>query len=174
MADGAKTVYERLFGGSKPSDDAPATGGGADTGASDLAALKSQARKARGKPSKAEVALADAAQQAALDELFENENWEVMASMYFETRFAMTGFQYFRLTEKQERILGKSMGTCMRMLLQIDPQWVALIVFGVNFGTFVADKELTYRRVLKATEEQANAGKPAGSGWTQGKNHEGG
>jgi len=156
MADGAKSVYERLFGGSQPAGNAAAPGNGADPGTSDLAALKSQTRKARGKPSKSEVALADAAQQAALDELFENENWEVMASMYFETRFAVTGFQYFRLTEKQERILGKSMGTCMRMLLQIDPQWVALIVFGVNFGTFAADKELTYRRVLKQAEEQAS------------------
>ena len=152
MPDEKTGVIERIFTRKKSADEAPASAAGADPSAADLAALKSQAKKSGRRPSKSEVAVQDAAKEAALEELFDNENWEVIASMYFELRFAMTGFEYFRLTEKQERVLGKSMGTCMKLLLAIDPQWVALIVFTANFGAYAADKELAYRRALKELE----------------------
>jgi len=153
MAGESKTVLERLFGGaSKSSADASQASMGADPGAPSLAALRSQAKKARNRPVAAQTAVDDAAQQQMLDELFETENWEVLSSLYFDLRFAMTGFEYFKLTEKQQRILGKTMGTCMRVLLQIDPRYVALIVFATNFGAYAADKEMAWHRAWKEWE----------------------
>lgn len=148
-------ISERLFGGktsNSPAVDAAASS--VDTGKSptDLKALRQAVGKGRNRATKVEQAQLDAGQQAALDELFENENWEEIAALYFEVRYALTGFEYFRLEERQKRVLGKSMGTCMKLLLKIDPQWVALIVFSVNFGTYVTDKELAYRHMLKKLE----------------------
>lgn len=170
MAD-VKTVISRLFtSGDSPTE--PAATGAApsspDPGAVDLKALHAQARKARNRPTKAQVAIQDADKQAALDELFENENWEVMAEMYFEVRYAMTDFEYFKLTDKQKRVLGKSMGTCMRLLLAIDPQWVALIVFSINFGCYAADKEMAYRRALKELEKRTADARAVNNGRANG------
>jgi hypothetical protein len=158
MANEKHGIMERMFGASAPATGADPPSGGADPGAGDLAKIGAQARAARagrGKSSKAEQAIVDADKQAALDQLFEDENWEVLASMYFDVRFAMTGFEYFKLTEKQQRVLGKSMGSCMRLLLKIDPQWVALIIFSANFGAYAADKELAYRAAVKDEARRA-------------------
>lgn len=158
MFEGA---IERLFGGtSKDSGSVveSSENGGATAGAPDLAALRSTVGKGRNKSkvNKVEQAQLDAAQQAALSELFDNENWEEIASLYFDVRFALTGFEYFKLSEKQKRILGKSMGTCMQLLLQIDPRYVALIVFSVNFGAYVTDKEMAWKHFqAKAAWEKA-------------------
>lgn len=124
-------------------------------GTPDLAALRKAARQGRNRATKTEVAQQSAADAAVLDELFDNENWEEIAALYFEVRFALTGFEHFRLDERQRRVLGRSMGTCMKLLLKIDPQWVALIVFSVNMGTYVTDKELAYRAFVKMQEARA-------------------
>lgn len=146
-------ISERLFGGKKsPPVETTASGANSDSGSPDLAALRQAVGKGRSRRSKVEVAQEDAAKQAALEELFQNENWEEIAALYFEVRYALTGFEYFRLDERQRRVLGRSMGTCMKLLLAIDPQWVALIVFSVNMGTYVTDKELAYRHFLKKAE----------------------
>jgi hypothetical protein len=153
-------ISERLFNRKKSPDlEASPPSMGSDTGSPDLAALRQAVGKGRNKRSKVEVAQEDAAKQAALDELFQNENWEEIAALYFEVRYALTGFEYFRLDERQRRILGRSMGTCMKLLLAIDPQWVALIVFSVNMGTYVTDKELAYRNFQqKQTRERIQNG----------------
>lgn len=150
-------ISERLFGGRAKNstvveDTAP--GANANKGTPDLAALRQAVGKGRNRPTKVEVAQQDAAQKAALDELFQNENWEEIAALYFEVRYALTGFEYFRLSDRQRAVLGRSMGTCMRLLLAIDPQWVALIVFSVNFGTYITDKEMAYRHFLKKIEAE--------------------
>ena len=80
-----------------------------------------------------------------LNELFEKENWEGIASMYFDARFAMTGFEGFLLDEKQKAILGSTMATSMRMLIRLDPKWIALIVFGINYSNIAMRKEIAYR-----------------------------
>lgn len=145
-------AVDRLFGGKKKEGspvDASSSGVGASKGAPDLAALRQAVGKTRNRTSKVEVAQQEAAQKALLEQLFDNENWEELAKLPFDIRYALTGFEYFRLDERQTRILGRSMGTCMQMLLQIDPRWVALIVFSTNMGVFWTDKELAYRQYLK-------------------------
>lgn len=147
-----RDAVDRIFGGkTEAGASVVSSSAGADstTGAPDLAALRKAVGKGGNRRPKTEVAQEDAARRAAIDELFENENWEEIAALYFEVRYAITGFQYFRLEERQKRILGRSMGTCMKLLLDIDPQWVALIVFSVNMGTYITDKELAYRHFLR-------------------------
>lgn len=155
-------AVERLFSGKSKTQSSAveASPSGSDSSASapDLKALRAAVTKGRNRrPDKVEQAQTDAARQAALDELFENENWEEIAALYFEVRYALTGFEYFRLDERQRRILGRSMGTCMKLLLQIDPQWVALIVFSVNMGTYVTDKELAYRNFVQREQKARGA-----------------
>ncbi len=139
-------ILERVFGAETSAT--PGPGARPDSGTADLAALKTQARKSGRRITKVESALEDQARAAALDSLFENENWEEIAALYFNARYAITGWEGFKLSEKQERVLGASMGTCMRLLLAIDPRWVALVIFSVNMTAFVTDKELSYRRML--------------------------
>ena len=163
-----KDAVDRIFGGTTAKGESvasPASGVDSSAGSPDLAALRKAVGKGRNRPTATAVAQEDAAKRAAIDELFENENWEEIAALYFEVRYALTGFQYFRLEERQKRVLGRSMGTCMKLLLAIDPQWVALIVFSVNFGTYVTDKELAYRHYLK---------QEAGRGSTHNGSREGG
>jgi hypothetical protein len=147
-----RDAVDRIFGGKasdSPSVVSSAAGVDSSAGAPDLAALRKAVGAGRNRATKTQVAQEDAAKQAAIAELFDNENWEEIAALYFEVRYALTGFQYFRLDERQKRVLGRSMGTCMKLLLDIDPQWVALIVFSVNMGTYITDKELAYRHFLK-------------------------
>jgi hypothetical protein len=147
-----RDAVDRIFGGKaadSPSVVSSAAGVDSTAGTPDLAALRKAVGSGRNRRPKTEVAQEDAAKQAAISELFENENWEEIAALYFEVRYALTGFQYFRLDERQKRVLGRSMGTCMKLLLDIDPQWVALIVFSVNMGTYITDKELAYRHYQK-------------------------
>jgi hypothetical protein len=140
---------------------------GRDSSAANLAALKAQAGKGRRRATKVETALEEQAKAAALDSLFENENWEEIAALYFNARYALTGWEGFKLSEKQERVLGASMGTCMRLLLAIDPRWVALTIFTVNMGAFITDKELGYRNALH--QAQGTAGKGSDNGGTRPK-----
>lgn len=136
---------------------APTTeGGGADPDSPDLETLKQEARKAqRGGRLKAEDRLRLEQQAADLDALYEQENWEEIAALYFEARFAITGFEGFRLSDGQKKTLAASLATMMRVLIKLDPGYVAVIVFTVNFGALITRKELAYRQEL-AREEAAS------------------
>src|SRR5712664_176957 len=109
---------DTFFGGGGSSEVRPEDGSSGvenPAGAPSLAALRKAAAKSRRagpKPSESQQ-VSDAQTQAALDELFENENWEELSTMYFDIRYGFTGYDGFLLSEKQKRILGKSMGTCM-------------------------------------------------------------
>lgn len=164
MPNDARTVMDRLFGGAKSSAQTSPENVDPSTGASELQAIKRQASTARnrGKSTRSEDALKAAQLQADLDELFQQENWEVVASMYFDLRFAMTGFDYFKLTEKQEKILGSTMGSAMKVLLRIDPAYIALIIFAANFGAFAAEKELAYRHAQAVDQARRAQGENNG------------
>lgn len=80
-----------------------------------------------------------------LNDLFRQENWEEIAALYFNTRFAMTGDDGFLLNREQKAILGATMATSMRLLIKIDPKWISLIVFGVNYVTLIGQKEIEHK-----------------------------
>jgi len=144
MAARAGTLMDRLLGRETPADATPSAAPGPDTSASDLAKIKSQAAAARGRRGRPGAEVKPDIDPELLDKLFATENWEVIGSMYFDLRFAMTGFDYFKLTEKQERVLGTTMGAAMQVLLKIDPRYIALFVFLTNFGMFATEKELAF------------------------------
>lgn len=118
----------------------------------------------KGKSSKrktAEPADESTATEKELAKIFEGENWEEVSALYFNARFAITGWDGFLLTEPQKKTLGLSLATTMKMLLKIDPGYIALIVFTANFGGLIAQKEVVYKKLLKDFQEKENRGKVA-------------
>jgi len=86
------------------------------------------------------------------------------AALYFRCRFAFTGFDGFLLTEKEKVRLGESLAMMMRILLRIDPRYVAIIVFSVTFSTTVVTKEMAYRAMI----QQLQSGKIRDPGCREG------
>jgi hypothetical protein len=130
---------------------------GADSGAVDFAALKSKIfgkgnKSPRRKSPEKEIA-EEKTTENDLAEIFAGENWEEVASLYFDARFAITGYQEFQLTNGQKKTLGLSLGKTMKMLLKIDPGYIALIVFTANFGGLIAQKEMMYKQAQKEMEK---------------------
>jgi len=111
------TISERLFTsfGRKKTDgsvvEVSASSPDANQNTPDLAALRKAVTKGgRGRKliEKETSAAQDEAKQKALDELFANENWEEISTLYFDLRYAWTGFEYFQLNDKQRRVLAAS------------------------------------------------------------------
>jgi hypothetical protein len=155
------TVRE-LLGKTRPSlpPDGATTPPGVDSAASnpDLAALKKEAGKGgkRGRKVGPDEALAAAQLQSAIDELYTAENWDEIGALYFETRYALTGFEGFRLSEKQRRVISTSLAMTMKTLAITDPKWIALTIFAVNFGGLVAQKEMQYAKTVAAETRARN------------------
>lgn len=96
-----------------------------------------------------------------LEELFQGENWEAISSMYFDARFAITGWDGFLLDTAQKKTLGMTLGKSMKMLLKIDPGYIALTVFVTTFGGLIAQKELTYSHLRKQESKRGSGTKPS-------------
>ena len=84
-----------------------------------------------------------------LAEIFAGENWEELSAMYFNARFAITGYDGFLLSPGQKITLGLSLAKTMKMLLKIDPGYIALVVFTTNFAGLIGAKELQYHHMKK-------------------------
>jgi hypothetical protein len=91
-----------------------------------------------------------------LSKLFAGENWEEIAGLYFNARFGITGWEGFNLTDGQKKTLGLSLASSMKMLLKIDPGYIALLIFTINFGGIIAQKEMMYHQIKK---EEGTRGK---------------
>jgi hypothetical protein len=91
---------------------------------------------------------------ADINALFAGENWEELSALYFNARFSLTGYEGFLLTDAQKKVLGLSLSTSMRLLIKIDPGYLALLVFTTNFSGIIAQKEMSYH-----LEKKKNAGK---------------
>lgn len=139
-------------------DSAPSSGG--DQSSPDLSTLReeiSSTRKPRadkGRPrGKRGVAVGDGTlTQEEVDALFTAENWEALAALPFDTRYVMTGWHGFRLTDDERKRIAQTTATTMKILLKIDPKYIALTVWGtMYFGTWAA-KEAAYSK-----EKQAKA-----------------
>jgi hypothetical protein len=141
---------------------APETGVSSDKNPSDFETLRKKIFGNRDKSSrkkKTDPAIDETSKvEKELTEIFAGENWEEVASMYFNARFALTGWDGFLLTDPQKKTLGLSLATTMKMLLKIDPGYIAMIVFTANFGGIVLEKEMVYRKIMKMAEKE-NEGK---------------
>jgi hypothetical protein len=92
-----------------------------------------------------------------ITKLFSGENWEELSSLYFNARFATTGYEGFLLSESQKKVLGLSLATSMKLLIKIDPGYLALLVFTTNFGGIIASKELEYSMEKKKNNARKSA-----------------
>jgi hypothetical protein len=90
-----------------------------------------------------------------ITKLFSGENWEELSSLYFNARFATTGYEGFLLSESQKKVLGLSLATSMKLLIKIDPGYLALLVFTTNFGGIIASKELEYSMEKKKSARKS-------------------
>jgi len=139
---------------------------------SSVAAVTAETKRGRGRPpgsgrshhgpfeqrgaSKTDVLNAERA--AELEALYKDENWQEIAGLYFQARYAMTGWDGFLLTATQKSVLGATLAASMRVLLAVDPKWVAICIFTINFGAFITDKELRFRTLQAQVEAQKGRG----------------
>ena len=92
--------------------------------------------------------------QADLDALYAAENWEAIASLYFDIRYVSTGFEGFPLNEDQKKKLSTSLATLMRSLpVEMAPYYIAGVVFMVNFSGVIISKEYSYSKVKAQAKE---------------------
>jgi len=128
----------------------------------DFEAVRKRIFGGRGKPSKRKPSESPVEETSKdIEKIFAGENWEEVASLYFNARFAITGWEGFQLTDAQKKTLGLSLSTTMKMLLKIDPGYIALIVFTTNFGGLIAQKEMIYKKLLSEMEKREQRGKVA-------------
>lgn len=158
-----KSMLETLGGGSasgKVSTDGQPTGPDNSGGEAvpTLVDLASQAKKA-GRKSRniskgidADRARIEASQE--IEELFQQEQWEEIASWYFDLRYVMTSWEGFRLTPQENSKLGLTFAKTMKVLLKINPEYIAMILFFGNFSSLITKKEARYYHLRKAAEAQ--------------------
>jgi hypothetical protein len=129
-----------------------------DSGAVDFKAIREKifgTRNKSPKVKKVSAAVDDAGiSEKELAELFAGENWEEISSLYFDARYAITGFPGFRLEQEKKKVLGLTLGRSMKMLLKIDPGYIALLVFTTTLGGIVASKEIAYHHAVKELEKK--------------------
>src|SRR5712691_4783330 len=94
-------IRDLLVGGGQedtpPGSAAGSSGSGAGEGRDDLAALQAQVRKTRSGTRGREQERESSRLRAEIEELYEGEKWEEIASLYFDARFAITGDDVFLL-----------------------------------------------------------------------------
>jgi len=134
--------------------ESPETGLPSDKGAVDFASLKEKIFGGKNKSSvKKKTATVTeeipGVSEKELNEIFAGENWEEISALYFQARFAITGYDGFLLSKEQKTVLGLSLAKTMKMLLKIDPGYIALVIFSTNFVGIIAQKELTYKQIMK-------------------------
>ncbi len=77
-------------------------------------------------------------------DLYKPAIWQEVASLPFNIRKAMTGSEIFNLNKDQKEALGSPLAMIMKMLVEIDPKYLALMVFSINLGTIWAEKEILW------------------------------
>lgn len=141
-------------------DSSTEKGNASDSDAPDFTAVKERIFGGRAKPSKRKSPKQEQEELTAkeLEQIFAGENWEELSALYFNARFSITGFDGFLLTDGQKKTLGTSLGTTMKMLLKIDPGYIAMLVFLSTFGGIIAEKEITYKTLKDRANKKVSHG----------------
>jgi len=107
----------------------------------------------RGRKSKDEIL-----QDELVKDLYKPSIWSEIGSLPFNVRKAMTGSDIFSLSKDQKDSLGVPLSMLMKTLVDIDPKYVALVVFCVNLGTIWTEKEILFaiekKKKKKETEKE--------------------
>ena len=96
-------------------------------------------------------------QDELVKDLYKPSVWSEVGCFPFTIRKAMTGDEIFDLSKEQKESLGAPLALIMKMLVEIDPKYLALTVFFINLGTIWAEKELIYS-MKKAKVKNAKTG----------------
>jgi len=116
--------------------------------ASDLRAEIEEVRKTRSDKGKTRgkrrVGVGAELTQEEVDSLFTPKNWEAITQLPFRARYAMTGFAGFLLTEEETDQLSQTTAMTMKILLKVDPKYIALGIWGFMFAGTWAAKEAQY------------------------------
>jgi hypothetical protein len=91
---------------------------------------------------RAEAALAE------LDKLYTPENFKGLYSIYFNYRFIKTGDECFLLSPAELDAGCQLMATSARLLIKIDPGYVAVIMLGTQMAYLIASKESAHFKHL--------------------------
>ena len=91
----------------------------------------------------------EAIKAEALKKLFSPDQWEAIASLYPDIRYAMTGYEGFRLTDGERATLSTSLSTMMSYLVAIDPKYLAMVLFCATYGSIIGKKEIEWKSIRK-------------------------
>jgi len=83
-------------------------------------------------------------QDELVKDLYKPSIWQEVSALPFNIRKAMTGDEVFELNKDQKESLGAPLALIMKMLVEIDPKYLALTVFFINLGTIWTEKEIIY------------------------------
>ena|SRR5712691_591003 len=89
------------------------------------------------------------AQSKLLEKLYKTENWKQLGSMYFDARYALTGYEDFQLSPEEKENLADSLSLMVQVVLSIDPRLLVILLFTANFGGLIASKEIQYAQRVK-------------------------
>jgi len=95
-------------------------------------------------------------QQAAeqLQRLFEPEQWEPICEMPFNLIVATTGRKEGEATEKEIKKLSVTTSMTAQYFMAIDPKYVALILFLLNWGSVLAIKGAAIKMAILREQEE--------------------
>lgn len=142
-------------------DEPSAPDRGGDAGFPDLAAVREEIRKSRGTGKSAGKRAKGRTAEEVPDDggigiteqdvanLFSGEKWEELPNLYPQARYAMTGWDGFLLSDDQKKVLGSTLAATMKMLLQIDPRYIAMTLFFTNYLGIIGSKELAWHNIKK-------------------------
>src|SRR6267142_1508401 len=128
---------------------------------SDLAALKSsgtptpKSQRGTGTTSKAQERLKEIQLAETLERLYEPKNFKPIGKLYFNTRYGITGWEGFLLSPAEEESIAASLAMLTEALWLWDPRLLALIIAGGNIGSIIAQKEITYSKLVAAKKNAA-------------------
>lgn len=123
-------------------------------------------KQRRGRPSKSEKRAftfedADVAERAkALDLIFDEKAWKGAVGAPGDAAFALTGKEYWQLSEEEKDTLAKTGAATARAFLITDPRWLALSLFSLSILSIYGSrlmKHVAEKNAEKKKNEPAQA-----------------
>lgn len=121
----------------------------------DLSSIKASIQGGRkgivkkGAAKTSDVVTATDAEEKILSELMTAENFEEVCALPFNLRYVATGHKNFLLSDKQKKSLSLSLSTSFRLMVKIDPRWLAVGLTVVNFLAIYGEKEMEWQMIRK-------------------------
>jgi len=105
-------------------------------------------KSTRGRKQKSETI-----QDELVKDLYSPAVWGEISALPFNIRKFMTGDEVFELTKEQKQSLSGPLIIIMKMLVEIDPKYLALTVFCLNLGTIWSEKEIIHAMKKKREKD---------------------